>query len=322
MTVRFDVETYEPEQRASALTDVLTVLPIPLDITTTKDIGDLGFDAISNDFGSTYLVSCIGRGAVVRRDPTRVSQDHEPTLMLSLVTAGHSTLWQGDRRTAVNTGDIVLYTSTMPYTQTLDRVARHTFMFEYRSLELADSVIESHAGRLIDLTTPLGRVVANYLRDMGTHGLHLPDDERAAMERPTLDLVRALLATSADDTHTATEAVAATLDIQVIDYLNNHLCDRDLSIATVARAHNISERYTYLLLARQGITFGDWVRTQRLAGAAQSLREHADTPIGRIADHWAFPDQANFTRAFRRAYGVSPREYRHHAAGGSNSPCP
>lgn len=322
MVVRFDVETFEPEYRASALAEVLTVLPIPLDITTTGEIGDLGFDAISNNFGSTYLVSCIGRGAIVHRDSKRVDQDHEPTLILSLVTAGHSTLRQGDTQTSVGTGDIALYTSTMPYVQTLDRVARHTFMFEYRALGLSDKVIEGHAGRIIDLSTPLGRVVTNYLRDMGTHGLHLPDDERAAMERPTLDLVRALLATEAGHTDTATDAIGATMDIQIVDYLNHHLRDRDLTIAKVARAHNISERYTYLLLARQGITFGEWIRNHRLAGAAQSLRDHPDTSIGRIADLWAFPDQANFTRAFRRAYGVSPREYRHHHAGDGAPPCP
>lgn len=322
MVVRFDVETFEPEHRASALADILTVLPIPLDITTTGEIGDLGFDAISNNFGDTYLVSCIGRGAVVRRDPARVEQDHEPTLMLSLVTTGHSTLRQGDLQTTVGAGDIVLYTSTLPYIQTLDRVARHTFMFEYRALGLADTIIESHAGRLVDLSTPLGRVVTNYLRDMGTHGLHLPDDERAAMERPTLDLVRALLATDAGDSYTATDAIGATMGIQIVDYLNRHLRDRELCIAKVARVHNISERYAYLLLQRQGIVFGEWVRAHRLAGAAQSLREHPDITVGRIADQWAFPDQANFTRAFRRAYGVSPREYRHHDDQENSPPCP
>lgn len=319
--VRFDVETFEPDQRASALADILTVLPIPLDITTVGEIGDLGFDAVSNNFGTTYLVSCIGRGAVVHRDSARVRQDHEPTLMLSLVTSGRSTLRQGDTQTTVGVGEIVQYTSTLPYVQTLDRVARHTFMFEYRSLGLPDNVIESHAGRLVNTESPLGRVVANYLRDMGSHGHYLPDDERAAMERPTLDLVRALLANCANEPAAATDAIAATLDVQVLNYLNEHLRDRDLTVAKIAQAHNISERYAYLLLARQDITFGDWVRSRRLAGAAQSLRDQPEAAIGQIADRWAFPDQANFTRAFRRAFGVSPREYRHRPTEGS-APCP
>jgi len=91
-----------------------------------------------------------------------------------------------------------------------------------------------------------------------------------------------------------------------------HVRDRDLTIERIAREHGISERYAYLILARQGITLGDWIRTQRLEGAAQDLTR-TDNPapsISEIAHNWGFPDQGNFTRAFRRRYGQSPSEYR------------
>jgi AraC-like DNA-binding protein len=32
--------------------------------------------------------------------------------------------------------------------------------------------------------------------------------------------------------------------------------------------------------------------------------------VSEIAHRWGFPDHANFTRAFHRAYGMSPRDYR------------
>ncbi|MFF0222770.1 helix-turn-helix domain-containing protein [Streptomyces sp. NPDC004629] len=38
------------------------------------------------------------------------------------------------------------------------------------------------------------------------------------------------------------------------------------------------------------------------------------TPIHAIAARSGFPRAADFTRAFRRAYGVSPSDYRHQAA--------
>jgi AraC-like DNA-binding protein len=54
------------------------------------------------------------------------------------------------------------------------------------------------------------------------------------------------------------------------------------------------------------------LRTQRLAGAARDLANatHPHDNIAAIAYSWGFPDQANFTRAFRKVYGISPREYR------------
>jgi AraC-like DNA-binding protein len=93
-----------------------------------------------------------------------------------------------------------------------------------------------------------------------------------------------------------------------------HLTDPDLSIAMVAHEHGISERYAYLILSRSGITLADWVRTHRLAGAARELIRTADgEETGTIADvayRWGFTDHASFTRAFRRTYGLSPRDYR------------
>jgi AraC-like DNA-binding protein len=46
--------------------------------------------------------------------------------------------------------------------------------------------------------------------------------------------------------------------------------------------------------------------------AARDLAKttHPHDTIAAIAYSWGFPDQANFTRAFRRVYGISPREYR------------
>jgi AraC-like DNA-binding protein len=98
----------------------------------------------------------------------------------------------------------------------------------------------------------------------------------------------------------------------MVEYLKMHLRDPDLNIARVAHEHGISERYAYLILSRSGITLADWLRTQRLAGAARDLANttHPHDTIGAIAYSWGFPDQANFTRAFRKVYGTSPREYR------------
>jgi AraC-like DNA-binding protein len=97
-----------------------------------------------------------------------------------------------------------------------------------------------------------------------------------------------------------------------MDYIRLNLTDRDLSVATVARHHNISQRYVYLILSKFGVTFSDWVRLQRLQGAAADLgdADRRDETISSIAHRWGFPDHANFSRAFRREFAVTPREFR------------
>jgi AraC-like DNA-binding protein len=100
-----------------------------------------------------------------------------------------------------------------------------------------------------------------------------------------------------------------------MEYLRTHLTDPELSVAQVARHHNISERYTYLILSKFKITFSDWVRQHRLQGAATDLLDptFARDGISVIAFRWGFPDHANFTRTFTRHFGMSPRDFRRRA---------
>jgi AraC-like DNA-binding protein len=307
----FDLDDIEISLREAALHDLLGQIPVPIDVSTGA-VDRLHVSTVSDFFGRLFLVSCNGRGALVHRGERRVAQDHERTMMLSVVTSGHSTFHQDNVVSDAGRGDVVAYCSTKPYSATFDNVAKYTFMIDYGALDLPDGVVESHVGQRINRGHVLGGIVSRYLVDLGSHAIYLPDADRQALEQPTIDLLRALFTATAGDETRAREPLHATLGVRMLEYLKMHLCDSDLNISRVAREHGISERYAYLILSRSGITLADWVRTQRLAGAARDLANttHRQDTIAAIAYSWGFPDQANFTRAFRRVYGISPREYR------------
>ncbi|MEW9516154.1 AraC family transcriptional regulator [Streptomyces tubercidicus] len=60
---------------------------------------------------------------------------------------------------------------------------------------------------------------------------------------------------------------------------------------------------------------------QRLEHARRDLADPAQhaTPIHAIAARWGFPRAADFTRAFRAAYGSPPRDYRHASSWGDTA---
>lgn len=73
-------------------------------------------------------------------------------------------------------------------------------------------------------------------------------------------------------------------------------------------------------LARQfraayGVTVGEFGRRVRLARAARRLAERHGPPLAAVALEQGFADQAHFSRAFRAAYGCTPREFRARLAG-------
>src|SRR5271168_542237 len=86
----------------------------------------------------------------------------------------------------------------------------------------------------------------------------------------------------------------------------------DLTAARIAAKHHISVRHLYNILARSGISLGDWVRAHRLEECRHDLAkpEAKSVTIAFIAQRWGFADATNFGRAFKAAYGLSPREWR------------
>jgi AraC-like DNA-binding protein len=59
------------------------------------------------------------------------------------------------------------------------------------------------------------------------------------------------------------------------------------------------------------------IRRERLEHARRELGQPAlrAVPVHRKAARWGFNDHATFTRAFRAAYDIPPKDYRHHALG-------
>jgi AraC-like DNA-binding protein len=68
-------------------------------------------------------------------------------------------------------------------------------------------------------------------------------------------------------------------------------------------------RYLHRILQRESIRFSAWVRRSRLEGTRRDRINH-NTPVAAAARRWGFTDAAHFSKAFRSAYGTSPRERR------------
>lgn len=92
--------------------------------------------------------------------------------------------------------------------------------------------------------------------------------------------------------------------------------DGHADVSTAARACGMSVRTFQRRLAAIGLSYSRLVLEARIALSKRWLRERHRS-ITDIAHSLGYGDSANFTRAFRRLNGLSPRAYRHrvHAAG-------
>ncbi len=94
-----------------------------------------------------------------------------------------------------------------------------------------------------------------------------------------------------------------------IDYIEERL-DTEIEAADVARAAGISHwHFQRIFKALTNETLKTYIRSRRLANALDALAM-TDARIIDIALPAGFETQESFTRAFKKAFGVTPAEYR------------
>lgn len=86
-----------------------------------------------------------------------------------------------------------------------------------------------------------------------------------------------------------------------------------------ARLAGVSVQSLQRMLRQDGLTYRDLLATARLMKAKALLTE-TDRTVTEIALHLGYSDPANFTRAFRKAEGRSPAQFRASRRGPSDQP--
>lgn len=94
--------------------------------------------------------------------------------------------------------------------------------------------------------------------------------------------------------------------------IEQRLQEEGLTPTFLAEQLHISVRQLYRLFENRGDSVCRYVQRQRLERCAEALSDpsRARHSITEIAYHWGFSDSAHFSRAFKKAHGMSPRDYR------------
>ena len=99
--------------------------------------------------------------------------------------------------------------------------------------------------------------------------------------------------------------------LESLDYINEHIGDRTLSIDLIADRCNISPSYfSKLFNSYTKKTFPDYVNNLRLQRAAELLINNRNADINDISAEVGFNSSSYFASAFKKKYGLSPSQYR------------
>ncbi|WP_367137550.1 MULTISPECIES: helix-turn-helix domain-containing protein [Streptomyces] len=247
----------------------------------------------------------------------------EPQVGVGVQVSGRAVLEQDGRRAEVPPGGLVLYDTAHPYAvEYPERFRTHLFHLPRRLLGVSERDLRHASATAVGPAEGCGPVLLPFLGVLAAsaHSYPAPVGDRLAGR--VADLFSALiaqlaLARAAHEPGTPNEHLVR----RVREYIGHHLGDPELSPERIARAHHISVRYLHRLFEGEGggggggrgegVTVSRLIRQLRLDACARELARggRIAPTVAAVAQRWGFVDPAHFSRAFRAAYGVPPREW-------------
>ena len=261
--------------------------------------------------GGIEFASLAGSQARIVRDRVAAQADASGLLFYVLQLEGTGRMRQGEREAVLRPGDATLIdggrSSEFLYAAHWRQLSLHLparlVAAYWRGRRPATGVIVPGRGYAGALHALMSRVMPE--------AAMLSAAEAALLRMQIVDGVTQLVSMGADEPRAATSPRQDEWT-RVRSVLRRHLSDPDLDCAVAARRACVSLRQLQRLFQSHGLTFGAWLKRERLERCYFDLREACGSraTVTEVAFRWGFSDPAYFSRAFSAQFGLSPRAAR------------
>ncbi|GAA2276054.1 helix-turn-helix domain-containing protein [Streptomyces atrovirens] len=301
------------------------------DVATRTHVPNLLRSERSDDFEATMRVLPLGDLQIAELDlphldtvrtPRTIRRFDPEALQINCQLAGDGGMAQDGTEAVFGTGQLIMADTSLPYDVRINRTSQRSTTVVV-SLPRARLPLPPRAvRRLLAVPVPvdrgMGGALHRWLADVARRADEFTEADAPALASVTTDLLASLLGRCADSEDALPpESRRRALHTRIRDFIDQNLGDPSLSPATVAAAHGISVRHLHQLFAAEGEAPASWIRHRRLERCRRDLADPRlrGRSVHAIAARWGFTDAATFSRVFRRAYGMTPTDHRHHHAG-------
>ena len=313
MQLIMSTDELAPPERFDGWLDHMSQIVAPVQFTSDNRADFHGrIEAI--DLGAVQVSSHVLPGCDAYRTSRLIRQSDPELLYLLFAQNGPIGLTQNRKDITLGELDMALYHTSSPYHVRTDgkHVNRALLIaFPGNVLPFTGHALEQSLAKVLPGAHGFGALVSRFLRGLAAVTGSSSSADLVWLGITLTDLVTMLLGHHLDAA-VPPETARRALLLRIYAHIQRNLGDYQLSPATIAAAHCISLRSLHRLFASENTTVAAWIRRQRLERCCRDLVRPGSEweSIHATAARWGFSDAAVFTRAFRAAYGMSPREYR------------
>ena len=306
----FDSDAVPVRERHGALVDSITSAAEATFMTPARGDDHLHMRMDLWDLAGIQVYDTRCSAHTLRRSARQAARDDgEPLLAVTSALRGRGTHLQREHERTVEPFSVWATNMSEPYVHQVSDTWTITAKLPLHLLGVPEGLAIpalEQVGR-----SPLAPLFSHHLVEVRRVGDDLDEATAAALGTATLALARALVTSVSSDERLGRQNLDDVLMLRITAYVRQHLRDPGLGPASTAAALHVSLRQLYRTCARAEIQLEQWIIEQRLERIHEELARAtpARAPVTVLAQQWGFTSAAHFTRRFRAAYGMSPREW-------------
>jgi AraC-like DNA-binding protein len=316
MKTTITTSTTDPSCRSRCWHEAIAATYFPLDLQFAEPDrfrGDLSIWPI----GDLSLSHNISESLMYRRSRHHLGAEREEQFLVTVPTRTEVVFAQGGKEIRCRPGGFFLERSHEPYEFSHTELAEMwVIKIDAKALGGPIRAPDRFCSIQFDAKNGAGGLFADMLRLIPARFDAMSAEARSMVGRHLIDLL--VLAIKSDErTLTSGSSTVREAHLSRIEsFARRNLSRADLDPDLIASACGISTRYLHELFRDTKQTIGQWIRDQRLDACHAQLRDPANRlTVTEIAYRFGFSDHAQFSRAFRGHFGMSPKELRDRARG-------
>lgn len=264
--------------------------------------------------GNSDVVLFSNSPMTVAHNTRHLANTRDDQIFLCKQITGKLQLEQDARDCLLTPGCLTLLDPRLPYNGAFSGNSELlVWKLPRRELEARLGLTRAFVGHRLAPGDGFSAFLASYVSLVRDHVENIPLGGAGQIESQLLDLTASVFSNGLKRKRNFSRS-KTLVRLNIKAAVEAHLAEPKIDMATLAAAAGVSVRYANSVLAEEQTSLSRFILDRRLERCRIALADPAQAhrSVSEIAYGWGFSDMTHFGRRFKKAYGVSPRDYRKH----------